>query len=611
MSVPQVIVVGGGLSGLSSAHTVLERGGRVLLLEKNGFLGGNSTKATSGINGAGTSTQRQLNIPDSPESFYNDTVLSSKELVRKDLVKVLTYQSASAVEWLKDKFKLDLSLVSRLGGQSFPRTHRGKERFPGMTITYALMEKLEEISKESPDLVTIVTKARATNLMRGDSGEVIGIEFEHDGQIVKEYGPVVLCTGGYAADFSTDSLIKKYRPEIYNLPTTNGEWSTGDGIKMTLNVGGNSVNLEKIQVHPTGLVHPDEPDAKVKFLAAEALRGEGGLLLTKEGDRFCDELGRRDYVTGKMWEIAKPPYRLVLNSKARSKIEWHCLHYMGRGLMKHYKSGEALAKDMGISPSKLESTFKAYNENAKKKNCPFGKKHFHNDPFVMNDEFYVAIVTPVLHYTMGGVEIDDEGHVIGPNGPIPGLFAGGEIAGGVHGANRLGGSSLLDCVVFGRVTGLSAAKYLLDKLSKSDNVSNVSGGSGIKLTVDQKNDTVTVDISLDKSKTSSPRTSLKSSPVTKEPDTGAPEEKKVDTNKVYSLEEVSKHNTENDCWVIVNGQVLDVTKFLGDHPGGKKSILLFAGKDASEEFNMLHKPDVIQKYAAYTVIGKAELKSKL
>lgn len=139
----QVIVVGGGLSGLSAAHTVLERGGRVCLIDKNAFMGGNSTKATSGINGALTSTQIAQGIQDSPQAFYEDTAKSARDLLNKDLVKVLTYNSASAVEWLQEKFKLDLSLVSRLGGHSYPRTHRSKQaQFPGAAITFALMVRL-------------------------------------------------------------------------------------------------------------------------------------------------------------------------------------------------------------------------------------------------------------------------------------------------------------------------------------------------------------------------------------------------------------------------------------------------------------------------------------
>lgn len=102
-------------------------------------------------------------------------------------------------------------------------------------------------------------------------------------------------TGGYAADFDPAGLLAKYRPELLDLPTTNGEHCQGDGAKMAFEIGANGIDLDKVQVHPTGLVDPNEPDAKVKFLAAEALRGVGGLLLNRDGERFADELGHRDY----------------------------------------------------------------------------------------------------------------------------------------------------------------------------------------------------------------------------------------------------------------------------------------------------------------------------
>jgi succinate dehydrogenase/fumarate reductase flavoprotein subunit len=199
-------------------------------------------------------------------------------------------------------------------------------------------------------------------------------------------------------------------------------------------------------------------------LAAEALRGVGGLLLDRDGNRFCNELGHRDYVTGEMWKANKAPYRLVLNGAGSKEIEWHCKHYVGRGLMKKFDNGTAFAKDMGIPLSKLEAVFKRYNEDAKADKDEYGKKFFHNLPFSTNDEFHVSIVTPVLHYCMGGIEIDASSAVVGKNGAIPGLFATGEVCGGVHGENRLGGNSLLDCVVFGRVSGDSAARYLLSHL---------------------------------------------------------------------------------------------------------------------------------------------------
>ncbi|PWN50365.1 putative OSM1-fumarate reductase [Violaceomyces palustris] len=615
----RVLVVGGGLSGLSAAHTLYERGANVLVLDKNPFFGGNSTKATSGINGAGTMTQQEQGVPDSAKTFFDDTKKSARDLARDDLIKVLTYKSGDAVNWLQDRFALDLSKVSRLGGHSQPRTHRGGAQFPGMTITYAQMEKLEDLAETDPERVQILRKARVTKLIH-ENGGVVGLEYEYQGSTHKEYGPVILATGGYAADFDdVNSLLKKHRPDLVHLPTTNGDHCTGDGQKMVASVGGRLIDLEKVQVHPTGLVDPKDPDSKVKFLAAEALRGVGGLLLDNEGNRFADELGHRDYVTGRMWDNNKFPVRLILNEQSSKEIEWHCKHYAGRGLMKRFDSGEALAKEMGISPEKLRSTFEDYEKIAKgDKKCPWGKKFFSNTDFRLNQAFYVALMTPVLHYTMGGLEIDPESRVIDTQGkPIPGLFACGEIAGGVHGANRLGGSSLLGCVVFGRVAGDTAASYLLRNVSAGKIAANragqIAGHLETRIRADPATKTLTLEYSFGGDSGSSSATqavSAAAAPAPVQASSGGGLQTEVAAapqasgEKEYTLDEVAKHNTDEDVWVVVNGQVLDVTNFKAEHPGGVKSLMLYAGKDATEEFNMLHDPKVVKKYAADTIIGK-------
>lgn len=167
------------------------------------------------------------------------------------------------------------------------------------------MERLEDLAVSDPEHVKIIKKARVTKLVTDETGAVIGCEYTLKGKTETAHGPVILATGGYAADFTEDSLLKKYKPEYYNLPTTNGDHCTGDGLKMAIKIGGNKIDMEKVQVHPTGLVDLSEPDAKVKFLAAEALRGVGGLLLDNTGSRFVDELNHRDYVTGKIWENGK------------------------------------------------------------------------------------------------------------------------------------------------------------------------------------------------------------------------------------------------------------------------------------------------------------------
>merc|ERR1712137_821107 len=284
-----------------------------------------------------------------------------------------------------------------------------------------------------------------------------------NGSRFEEPGPVIICTGGFGADFTLDSLLAQHRPDLLHLPTTNGVHCTGDGIKMGQAIGAGTIDLEWVQVHPTGLVKPDDPDAKIKFLAAEALRGVGGLVLDANGNRFANELGRRDYVTGEMWKN-KPPFRLCLNKAASDEIIWHCKHYTGRGVMKFYASGEDLAKDMGVPLSVLEETHEGHYQAAKKMekdpdggNFPAypygkcwdepsgktgsGKKFYHNiipGSAVASEPFYVAIITPVIHYCMGGLQVNVDSACIGPRGAIPGLYAAGEIAGGIHGNNRLG-----------------------------------------------------------------------------------------------------------------------------------------------------------------------------
>jgi len=590
----QVIVIGGGLAGLSAAHTVIERGGRVVLIDKCSFLGGNSTKATSGINGALTKTQARLGINDSADKFEDDCIKGAAGVGYDTapehtipLAKVLAQESGSSVDWLIDRFKLDLSLVSQLGGHSFPRTHRGKERFPGFTITYALMEGLEKIMEDTKgEIARIITKAEVKKLVTDVNNAVIGVEYEKGGAMHTEYGPVIIATGGFGADYKSDSLLTKYRPDLQKLPTTNGDHCTGDGIKMAVAIGAGTIDMESVQVHPTGLVNPSEPDAKVKFLAAEALRGVGGILLDADGNRFCDELGRRDYVSGEM-NRNKGPFRLILNSKSSKEIEWHCKHYVGRGIMKRFSSGEEVAKDMGIPASKLADTFSKYNDIARgAKKCPFGKTFFNNAPIEMNDNvFHVAIVCTVVHYTMGGLAINTDSQIVGPKGPIVGLYGAGEVVGGIHGRNRLGGNSLLDCVVFGRVAGASVSRHLLASAIKQLRTGQSVALNRVANLNDKINPTVTA-----------AAVKVPVAPVALAQSSGV---------RSVSSAEVAKHNTEGDLWVIIEGNVYDLTKFLPDHPGGKKAIMLFAGKDATEEFNMLHPPNVLKKYLSPdALVGK-------
>ncbi|EGW32593.1 uncharacterized protein SPAPADRAFT_61660 [Spathaspora passalidarum NRRL Y-27907] len=637
-----IIIVGGGLAGLSAAHQAYLRGANVVLLDKQGFLSGNSGKATSGINGALTRTQVQLGIKDSVEQFYNDTLKAAKDRANPDLIRVLTYDSADAVHWLQDVFELDLSVVSRLGGASQPRTHRGHDsKFPGMAITYRLLERLESLSETEPDRVQILKHCQVIDLLidDNDKGKVVGVKYKNlqDKSKNEVHGPVIMSTGGYAADFTKNSLLRKYRPDIIDLPSTNGNHATGDGQKIIMKNHGVGIDMDKVQVHPTGLIDYRDTDVvmgkktpRFLFLGAEALRGEGGVLFNSKGERFVDELGTRDWVSGEMEKQFKQgngPIRLVLNEASGKNLEFHVKHYSSRNLMRTI-TGKELVAELGCTEESFKQQCDTYNKALRGESPdPFGKKYFPETPFEYdpNAKYHVAFVTRVLHFTMGGVKINDKAQVLTESDkPFEGLYAAGEVAGGVHGHNRLGGSSLLACVVYGRLAADQACSYSLRKLSTgvvSGSSTNSIGATTansrlnmIGLHIDP-NGKIVIELSANKTGVTSQvnevspgqvqPAELTPAPAATKP-ASKPEPKKPFSvpEREFTAEEVAKHNTADDCWCIVKNVVLDCTPFLKYHPGGAESILNFAGKDASESFAMLHEDNVIPKYVASHVLGR-------
>ncbi|KAM9909904.1 hypothetical protein OXX69_004999, partial [Metschnikowia pulcherrima] len=248
------IVVGSGLAGLTTALKLSEKGFSVALVEKTASLGGNSIKASSGINGVPTKYQ---NNDDTVDAFIKDTTVSGKGLCDKQLVEYLAKDSASAITWLTDEIKVDLSAVSQLGGHSFARTHRGSGKLPpGFAIVSALTKRI----KESPN-VEIMTQTSLQSFLKDDS-KVQGVvvdKVDADGAHTQESiaaENVVLATGGFSADTdSQDSLIRQFRPDLIDLPSTNGQQTTGDGHRLAnFGLDAKLVQMDQIQVHPTGFV---------------------------------------------------------------------------------------------------------------------------------------------------------------------------------------------------------------------------------------------------------------------------------------------------------------------------------------------------------------------
>lgn len=463
LSNPQahVIVVGTGLAGLSAATQLTTHNIPVILLDRAEKPGGNSIKASSGINGAPTRFQP---VPD--DYFYDDTVRSAgkllltataEDLVRREkLISTVTRGSGDAVYWLSDEMGVDLSKVAQLGGHSKPRTHRGAGgKPPGASIVGALLEGL----KNNP-FAEIRTKSRVTKVLK-EAKEVVGVEYvgdEEEARILR--GPVVFASGGFAGDVR--GMVSKYRPDLAGLPSTN-EARQGSQ-PLLVDVGARLVDMEQIQVHPTGFLDEKDQSATVKFLAAEALRGEGGILLLNNGARFVNELQTREHITDavtksastletdlRQWDVT-----LLLDQGAASALDSHMQFYLWKGLMRKTTMGE-----LGQA---VVSTVQEYADVVSgKKEDPYGQESFGN--WTLTDVkpesvAYVGKVTPVLHFTMGGVLFNDDAQVLDEQGePIRGLWAAGEVTGGLHGQNRLGGSSLLECAVFGRIAGNGAAAF--------------------------------------------------------------------------------------------------------------------------------------------------------
>ena len=311
-----------------------------------------------------------------------------------------------------------------------------------------------------------------------------------------------------------------------------------------------------------------------------------------------------------MWkqkDAKKWPIRLVLNSKASNVLDFHTRHYSGRGLMKKM-NGAQLAKEIGCSEDALQKTFTTYNAIAEgKQKDPYGKRFFHNMPFGIGDTFHVAVMEPVLHFTMGGIEINDKAQVLNnEQTPFDGLYACGELAGGVHGANRLGGSSLLGCVVYGRVAGDSASQYLFQKVitggipTASQRLGQISlhidPATPGKISVEWTDSTgAAADASAypaaggmkqeQQSQGSAAPVMKGANADSKDPGKVSKPTDPVDfkvPEKEFSMEEVKKHNKKDDLWIVVKGVVLDVTNWLDEHPGGPQALFSHMGKDATE-----------------------------
>lgn len=460
-----VVVVGSGLAGLTASNELAQRYHiPVVLIDKENAMGGNSIKASSGINGVDTTTQHSLNIKDSVDNFLLDTVKSAKNRGDPQLMKKLARDSKSAIGWLQDTFGIKLDALAQLGGHSKPRTHRSNGKLPpGFEIVSTLSKNLEKLATENSSLVKIVLNSKVIKINK-ENDKIKGVIYQDNTGKVHEINTsnVIFTTGGFGY---SKEMLKQYAPHLIHLPTTNGKQTTGDGQRLLQDLGADLLDMDQIQVHPTGFIDPQDRNNNWKFLAAEALRGLGGILLHPvTGERFVNELETRDNVTMAIQNYCPQENNralLVMSDKVYENYKNNMDFYLYKNLIKKTTIAEMVKSfNLQATPSEMVDILKKYSNN--KDNDEFNRSLIINsfDVTSLNEktELFVGEITPVVHFTMGGVKIDENAKVLNKdNNPlVNGLYAAGEVSGGVHGSNRLGGSSLLECVVFGR----AAAKHI-------------------------------------------------------------------------------------------------------------------------------------------------------
>ncbi len=441
-----VVIVGSGSTGLVSALQAHELGLKPVIFEKMPKLGGNTTRASSGMNAAETYVQLKNNVVDSFDEFYNETLIGGGNLNDPELLNYFTTHSALSIDWLKDH-GIILDDLTIAGGMKKKRVHRPSSMAP--IGAFLITELLKLVDKTD---IPVFTNVKVLDINEKDN-KVSGVTIEIEDGTKKEIASnsVVLATGGYGAN---QKLIGKYRPDLESYNTTNQPGALGDGISLATKIGAATRDMDQIQVHPTV-----QQDTSHTFLIGEAVRGEGAILVNKAGERFVNELDTRKNVTNAINGLNENGAFLIFDRAIRDRVK-AIEFYDHVGLVKTGQTLAELANENGINAEHLEATVSAWNDKVKNHNDSDFNRETGMDRGIEQAPFYSIHIAPAIHYTMGGLKINTKTQVLDNDGNvIPGLYAAGEVAGGLHGNNRIGGNSIAETVIFGRQAGMQVYNY--------------------------------------------------------------------------------------------------------------------------------------------------------
>lgn len=452
-----VVIIGAGGAGMTAAIEAFDAGANVILFEKMAFPGGNTVRSKGGLNAAETSTQKEMKITDSVKDFYEDTMKGGKNINNPEVVKYFTENSAETVEWLKG-IGMDLNDVGAGAGAKNPRMHRPTG---GISIGGVLVKTLAgNVEKRN---ITVLYRTEAQSLVIND-GKVEGVKAKdlvrnEDLEISSK--AVVIATGGFAAN---EELYTKYRKDLKGFITTNHPGADGSGIVMAEKAGAELVDMEYIQTNPT----VEQSKAEV---ISESVRGNGAIFVNKKGVRFISEMETRDKLSAVILEQPEEYVYIIFDQGLRERMK--AVEEMDQiGILITGKDLKELAAKISVEPKVLEDSVAKWNGYVKNgKDEEFGRTT--GMKFVLEKgPFYAIPVAPGVHHTMGGIKINSKTEVLGKdNKAIKGLYAAGEVTGGVHGANRLGGNAVADIIIFGRQAAKQSVEYIgKDKLMGNKNV---------------------------------------------------------------------------------------------------------------------------------------------
>ncbi|MGN1368852.1 MAG: flavocytochrome c [Aristaeellaceae bacterium] len=488
-----VVIVGAGGAGMTSALTAAEKGAKVIIIESQAAVGGNSVRATGGMNAGDTPYQDNNTFGEAagvektlataastyaddpiitdlaatvkvqweayqaaPEGYFDsvqlmmlDTMIGGKGINDLMLVQELAWNSADGIEWLKN-YGIELVTAGAFGGASVQRIHFPKVDGKKVSVGAYMIPLLETACKDNENITFLMETTANEIIMVNGAAKGVKATGKTGNTVTVSADAVILATGGFGANLE---MVASYQPALEGFMTTNAAGIQGQGIQMAQAVGAAVVDMDQIQIHPT-----------VQFdtaaLITEGLRGDGAILVNAEGKRFIDEVGTRDVVSAA--EIAQPgSYSWLIVDQAMLDKSSVIAGYVKKGFVFSGATYEELAAAIGVDAAAFAETMNTWNGYVAAKNDPdFGRVSFANP--LDTAPYYAIKVTAGVHHTMGGVVIDTEAQVLMADGTvISGLFAAGEVTGGVHGANRLGGNAVSDFVVFGRIAGENAADLAL------------------------------------------------------------------------------------------------------------------------------------------------------